>query len=346
LDRLTAASTAPTAGGSVTRYEGFCYDGAGNRTKTLTVPGGATCTSGTPAGTATYNGGNEQSGATGPTPTGAAISGTGFSYDGNGNQTTATSATGMTTTYGVREQAATFAPAGGPAITQTYASGGNLERLTSGTTTFQPSPLAPTPASSTNNGTTTWPVRDPDGTLLAIRTGTTPNTATTSYPFTDHLGSIRILVTPAGTVANTYTYTAYGATLTAMETSPQPYRYAQGYTDTTTGLIKLGARYYDPTHGRFTQQDPTGQDPHYTYAANNPINLFDPTGADSCTRYGINLIGDSAVAFIGAGLTIASVAGGATAPVAVLSTGVAAYGYYGAFRSARDLRNSGCLNND
>ncbi len=44
-------------------------------------------------------------------------------------------------------------------------------------------------------------------------------------------------------------------------------------------LTKLGIRYYDPTLGRFTQPDPTGQDPHYTYAANNPVNYVDPTGA-------------------------------------------------------------------
>jgi RHS repeat-associated protein len=55
-------------------------------------------------------------------------------------------------------------------------------------------------------------------------------------------------------------------------------RYTGGYLDTATGMYKLGARYYDPTLGRFTQTDPTGQDPHYTYAGNDPCNYVDPTG--------------------------------------------------------------------
>lgn len=32
---------------------------------------------------------------------------------------------------------------------------------------------------------------------------------------------------------------------------------AGGYLDTTTGLYKLGVRYYDPSMGRFTRPDPT-----------------------------------------------------------------------------------------
>ncbi len=44
-------------------------------------------------------------------------------------------------------------------------------------------------------------------------------------------------------------------------------------------MYKLGIRYYDPTLGRFTQPDPTGQDPHYTYAGDNPVNFTDPSGA-------------------------------------------------------------------
>jgi RHS repeat-associated protein len=35
-----------------------------------------------------------------------------------------------------------------------------------------------------------------------------------------------------------------------------------GYLASATGLYRLGIRYYDPTLGRFTQPDPTGQDDH------------------------------------------------------------------------------------
>jgi len=43
-------------------------------------------------------------------------------------------------------------------------------------------------------------------------------------------------------------------------------------------VTKLGIRYYDPTLGRFTQPDPTGQDDHYVYAGNNPASYIDPDG--------------------------------------------------------------------
>ncbi len=56
-------------------------------------------------------------------------------------------------------------------------------------------------------------------------------------------------------------------------------------------MTKLGIRYYDPTLGRFTQPDPTGQDPHYTYARNNPILYIDPSGALSLGDVGAFVAG-------------------------------------------------------
>ncbi|MFF7360761.1 RHS repeat-associated core domain-containing protein, partial [Streptomyces sp. NPDC008125] len=55
------------------------------------------------------------------------------------------------------------------------------------------------------------------------------------------------------------------------------------YTD-PTGLYKMGARYYDPTLGRFTQPDPSGQETNpYLYAEGDPINRTDPSGLYSIT---------------------------------------------------------------
>nr|WP_276610652.1 RHS repeat-associated core domain-containing protein [Kineococcus siccus] len=287
LDRLTAASTAPTAGGAVTRYEGFCYDGAGNRTAYLNTTA-TTCTSGTPAASFTYNGGNELTTATGVTPTGAPLTGTGYTYDGNGNQTSSKSAPGLSTTYNAQEAAASFTPAGGTAIAQAYAAGngGNGERIRSGTgataTSFAVSPLSPAPAWSKTGTTSTWTVRDPSGTLIAVRIGSSPTTTTEYYPFTDNVASVRAMVKADGTLANTYSYSAYGSTLNATEAAgaSQPFRYGGGHTDAATGLVKLGIRYYDPTQGRFTQQDPTSQDRYaYAYAFGSPTSHADPTGA-------------------------------------------------------------------
>ena len=64
-----------------------------------------------------------------------------------------------------------------------------------------------------------------------------------------------------------------------------PWRYASGYLDSSTGLYKFGARYDDPTIGRWTQQDPLAgrlSDPtslnRYGYAEDDPVNLVDPSG--------------------------------------------------------------------
>ena len=286
LDRLTAVSTAPTAGGAVTRYEGFCYDGAGNRTKYLNSTS-TTCSTGTAAATFTYNGGNELTAATGVTPTGATLAGTGFVYDGNGNQTSAKSQIGLTTAYNAQEAASSFTPAGGSAIAQSYGTGdgGNGERTKSGTgtsaTTFAVSPLSPAPAWSKTSTTSQWTVRDPSGTLIAVRIGSSASSATELYPLTDNVASVRAMVKADGTVANTYSYSVYGSTLSSSEASGlgQPYRYGGGHTDTATGLIKFGIRFYDPTQGRFTQQDPTGRDFGFIYGADDPATRIDPTGA-------------------------------------------------------------------
>jgi RHS repeat-associated protein len=60
-----------------------------------------------------------------------------------------------------------------------------------------------------------------------------------------------------------------------------PWHYAGSYTDTATGYLKLGTRYYNPTTARFTQPDPSGKEANtYNYASCNPINNTDPTGLD------------------------------------------------------------------
>jgi RHS repeat-associated protein len=49
------------------------------------------------------------------------------------------------------------------------------------------------------------------------------------------------------------------------------------------GVVRLGARYYDPVIGRFLSRDPIispkGKNP-YAFASNDPVNRFDPTGLD------------------------------------------------------------------
>jgi RHS repeat-associated protein len=62
------------------------------------------------------------------------------------------------------------------------------------------------------------------------------------------------------------------------------------FTD-STGFVKIGERFYDPSLARWTQQGPLAlrlNDPRqwnrYTYAGFDPINLVGPSGTSHCTR--------------------------------------------------------------
>ena len=92
-------------------------------------------------------------------------------------------------------------------------------------------------------------------------------------------------ITPSG---QSYQCDPYGNVTNSTGSIDNPYQYASGYTDSATGLIQFGLRYYQPATGRWTQQDPLGGslfDPssgnRYAYANANPVNLVDPTGADT-----------------------------------------------------------------
>ncbi len=96
------------------------------------------------------------------------------------------------------------------------------------------------------------------------------------YYLTDALGSVVGLADETGAKVNSYGYSPRGVARAAnTEQVPQPYRFAGGYQD-PTGLYHLGARYYDPSIGRFTQPDPSGQEKKpYLHAEGGPVNCID-----------------------------------------------------------------------
>jgi RHS repeat-associated protein len=101
--------------------------------------------------------------------------------------------------------------------------------------------------------------------------------------FTDHLGSVRLVVdTTDGSIAQRIDYDAFGRII--LDTNPgfQPFGFAGGLYDPQTGLIRFGARDYDPETGRWTSKDPAGfgggDTNLYGYVVNDPVNNFDPTG--------------------------------------------------------------------
>ncbi len=93
-------------------------------------------------------------------------------------------------------------------------------------------------------------------------------------------GDVTSLIDANGTVLNSYQYDAFGNTMTYAETVANRFRYAGEQLDPITGQYYLRARYYDPTVGRFTQEDTYRGDGLnlYIYVANNPVSFVDPSG--------------------------------------------------------------------
>jgi RHS repeat-associated protein len=249
-----------TKDGSTTAGWSYCYDKAGNRTASSTGTSLPACANA--QHTYAYNDAGELTGYD---------SATGFTHDGAGNEKSAASPTGTRTseTWTPFTQLAAYTQSGAT-TTQTYAGTDNTDRLTRDAATFTNAAIGLTGQSVT--GTATGFVREPSGTLVGMRTG-----GTTQYYLTDAQNSVIGLVDASGKRTATYTYGPYGEPR-ANSGTQQPYRYTSTYLD-PSGLYKMGARYYDPALGRFTQPDPSGQEQNaYTYAAGDPINSSDPTG--------------------------------------------------------------------
>jgi RHS repeat-associated protein len=102
-----------------------------------------------------------------------------------------------------------------------------------------------------------------------------------TYLVADALGSVRGVVSSAGSLTASTSYDAWGNPETTGGLSADtPLGFAGGYTD-PSGLIYLIGRYYDPATGQFLNVDPliglTGQP--YAYSGDDPVNWADPDGA-------------------------------------------------------------------
>lgn len=140
---------------------------------------------------------------------------------------------------------------------------------------------------------------------LMIRNGTT-------YRFvTDQVGSVRMVVNSStGEIAQQIDYDPFGQVVSDSSPGFQPFGFAGGLHERDTGLVRFGARDYDPAIGRWTAKDPMrfeGGDPNlYAYVGNNPVNFIDPTGlflsalagwigtAAACVRAVAGWVGDNA----------------------------------------------------
>jgi RHS repeat-associated protein len=274
--------------------------------------------------TYTYNQANELTGGSPALPATP-------NYDGAANQTV--QANGTTMAYNTLNQL-TKITISGTATNLAYTGNTNNDLLNDANTTLvNSSPLGV--ISTITSGTQTNYGRDPDGTLISVSQG-----SNTYYPLIDTQGSVVALTGSSGTIISgaTYRYDPYGNLISTAPTgigAANPFRYKGGYTDPATNLIHYGARWYNPATSTFTQTDPTGQNPGYIYAGDNPINQTDSSGLGGITT---TLCSPSGASVTAQGLVTPGGCGSGQSVIGEAETAIAqtAVGIY------NDL-NPGCL---
>jgi RHS repeat-associated protein len=102
----------------------------------------------------------------------------------------------------------------------------------------------------------------------------------------DQVGTPRLVVDAAtGKPAEWLSFDEFGMPLGSEGEARLPFGFAGGLRDRDTGLVRLGARDYDPETGRWTSKDPLlfdgGDTNLFGYVANDPVNFIDPSGLTS-----------------------------------------------------------------
>ena len=106
---------------------------------------------------------------------------------------------------------------------------------------------------------------------------------TVAWYLVDRLGSVGVITDSTGDLIDRIVYDGYGNII--AETNPSAsdrYLFTGREFDRVTGLQFNRARYYDPSTGRWTTEDPTGfaggDTNFYRYVEDNPTDLTDPNG--------------------------------------------------------------------
>ncbi len=157
-----------------------------------------------------------------------------------------------------------------------------------GTDTYSYLGSSETVAEVSNSATgTTRSLLDAEGSRLAVKAGA----GAASFTLFDQLGSLAGLVDGARTITGAYRFDGYGEQVAAAgATSPWRFRGNLDISPSADALYDMGARFYAPSLGAFTQVDAvagSAADPasmnRFLYAEASPATLIDPTGHDACT---------------------------------------------------------------
>ena len=259
------SSSTPVSNGSANSYG---YDPADNRTSWTTTGG---------TNTYLYDKANQLTSA-------SLVSGTqaSFAYDSRGNRVTESDGAGNQISYGY-DQANRLVSYKGPAVNKIDQTAG-MKGVQQARFAYDASGLRTDLAWNIVEGV---PLIIGDATQNAYLTG--PDglpveridpKGDVAYYHHDQLGSTRALTGSTGLVIVTYTYDPYGNGTPSNTTESNPFQFAGQYTDTSTGLIYMRARWYDPATGEFINADPLTADTQelFTYAVDDPVNSVDPLG--------------------------------------------------------------------
>ena len=234
----------------------FTVDPATNRLLSVTVPGGSTDT---------------------------------WTYDAAGNPLTRTRSQNGTTqvssyTWDATGKLSSVIRQGGTTLTFAYAPDGTLTRKEQGTqVTTYAYDFAGVSREATGSSAVTYQ-HGGAGELVSL----TWNNQTYYYHFNAH-GDTVALSDGTGTPVAQYSYDPWGTLVTNTNPSlPNPYLYCGAYGvrwDADLSLYLMGARWYNPSTGRFLTKDsyppdllaPITQNP-YQYCGNNPITYVDSNG--------------------------------------------------------------------
>lgn len=163
----------------------------------------------------------------------------------------------------------------------------------------------------------------------------------------DHLGSVRLVSSAAGSPLNRYAYGAFGKVASARVATSNTYEFADARLDLETGLNYIGGRYYDSGLARFISaggEPATVEDPQsfnrYSYSRNNPLQSAGVDGGRSqATASGAALGGVSgaawspSVAFAATGARM----GSSLSPATMILGGYAPGGRAGSAESASTM---------
>ncbi len=322
-NKLEQLIEATTKGTTIKSHYAYTLDGAGNR---LSQQASTTAETG---GTTTYftnNAANElecRQTVSGACNTSDELSA--YSDDAAGEETEIAPKSetgGAAFAYDAASQLSSLTPSGGSALALSYGGTGQDDLTAVGASvTLQNSLLGLT--REVNSSGTSYFARTPNGLLIDERT------PSGNYnPLYDAQGDVIALVNTSKKVERTFHYGPYGENIKSegTQTIPYPFGYKGGYRmpagntglgNVPNNLIHYGERYYDPTTGRWTQQDPEDrfssatQGNRFLFAGADPVNASDPSGrsvedyAKDCATGAISGAADGVQgAVIGCGVSV------------------------------------------